>query len=393
MANYLSYEIKSIDKYCALIVGSGFFGITVAQQIAESIGRPVLLIERREKIGGNARSEIDSESQIEFHLYGPHIFHTSNEKVWQYVNRFTEFNDYRHHVWADVGGELFSLPISLATMSQFWGRRLSPEQARQLVNKSLIKIEKPRNFEEKALATIGKELYEAFFKGYTQKQWQTNPKELPASVFGRIPFRYTMNTRYFNDKYEGIPTDGFGSWIDRIVLSDLIDIKVSTDWKEVEPLISKNMPVVYTGPIDEFFNYKYGRLGWRTLDFDFACIENEDFQGTSQINYPGLGVSYTRSVEYKHFRPNKLGNSKKLTIVSKEYSRFATENDEPFYPINTQRDVDILSKYRAEAMKLKNVHFGGRLGSYQYLDMHMAIASALIAFSNQIKPSIINWLE
>ena len=392
MANFIRDEIKSTQKYCAIIVGAGFFGLTVAERIAEIIRRPVLIIDRRDHIGGNAWSKIDENSGIEIHSYGPHIFHTSNEKVWEYVNRFTAFNEYRHHVWSSVQGQLFSLPISLVTMSQFWGRQLSPQEARYLVNKSIVPNSRPNNFEEKALATIGQELYETFFKEYTLKQWQTDPRRLPASVFGRLPVRYTMNTRYFDDKYEGIPVEGYFTWINRMVKSELIDIKLTTNWHDISHLIPSAMPVMYTGAIDEFFNYKHGALGWRTLEFEFESINKQDFQGTSQMNYPDFSIPFTRIVEYKHFHPENHLKPNDTTIVSREYPRFASQLDEAFYPINSNIDINILKKYRQENKNCPNVLFGGRLGTYKYLDMHMAISSALVTFYNELKYNIEIWV-
>lgn len=376
--------------YLAVIVGSGFYGLTMAERITEESGRPVLVIERRSAIGGNARSETDLEAGIEVHNYGPHIFHTSNERVWNYVKRFTDFNDYRHHVWSSSEGELFPLPVSLATISAVAGRQLAPQEARNFIAETRVPNSHPNNFEEKALDSVGSVLYERFFKGYTQKQWQLNPKELPAEIFGRLPVRFDLNTRYFSDTYEGIPTDGYAEWIDRMAASELIHVALNTDWKDIREQVMGQVKVIYTGPIDEFFDNQFGRLSWRTLDFEFERVAVEDFQGAAQINYPDVAVAFTRIVEYRHFHPERKLRKGHSTIISREFSRLAKEDDEPYYPVRSPQDREILSRYRAAIEDLPSVHFGGRLGTYQYLDMHMAIASALTNFG-EIREEIRRW--
>ena len=387
MAHYIDHDGVYPNDYCAVIVGAGLYGLTMAERITSVLGRPVLVIERRPEIGGNARSVIDSETNIEYHMYGPHIFHTSNQHVWEYVRNFTEFNDYRHHVWADSNGEVFSLPISLATMSSFWRTNLSPDQARSRIAASRVENPAPKNFEEKALATIGRELYEAFFEGYTSKQWQTPPVELPAGLFSRLPVRFDFNTRYFSDPYEGIPSDGYTRWIDRIVASDKIHVLVNTAWSEMQDTLGPKIPVVYTGPLDELMHYEFGPLGWRTLDLEFEWVDTDDFQGVAQMNYTTLEKSFTRIVEYRHFHPETSHRPGK-TIISREYARFAGPSDDPYYPINSLKDRERLRAYRDAARTLPQYHLGGRLGTYKYLDMHAAIASALTNFRNRVEPHI-----
>lgn len=380
-------DISNTD-YAAVIVGAGLYGLTMAERITSSLGLPVLIVDRRDHIGGNAHSYMDEVTGIEVHKYGPHIFHTSNSQVWDYVRRFTDFNHYRHHVWAEHQGELFSLPISLATMSQFWGKRLTPNEARQKVAESRLSIPNPENFEEKALATIGRELYEAFFEGYTRKQWQTDPKELPKSVFGRLPVRFNLNTRYFDDDFEGIPTEGYGAWMENMISSELIHVLLDADWFSLNADSLSKVPLIYTGPIDEFFGFTFGRLGWRTLDFTFERHGVADYQGAAQINFPEVSKPFTRSVEYRHFHP-ELRYETGASIVSTEFARFAGIGDEPFYPINSYEDREKLERYRELAKRTPSAHFGGRLGSYQYLDMHMAVASALSNFESKVLPRLL----
>ena len=380
-------EVQSkLRDYDLIVVGSGLFGLTVAQNVSERLNKRVLIIERRDHLGGNAFSEIDNESSIEVHRYGPHIFHTSNERVWEYARRFTDFNSYRHHVWSRVADDIYPLPVSLATLSKIEGRVLDPTQAREWLSRETLKIDSPSNFEEKALASIGTKLYEMFFKGYTAKQWETDPREIPAEVFGRLPIRFDFSTRYFNDKFEGIPTDGYTAWLSRMADSERIDFVFLTDFAAVRNDLPDGMPLVYTGPLDEYFHFKFGRLTWRTLEFEFQTLAVRDFQGTSQINFPEQSVPFTRTVEYRHFHPEWKHMSQNSTVISREFSRQAGEGDEPFYPVNSSQDRSRLLSYRQAAEKESNVFFGGRLGTYQYLDMHMAIASALSLFETKLKP-------
>lgn len=367
-----------------LIVGSGLYGLTVAERAA-SAGLNVTIIEKRSHIGGNAYSEFDPATGIEIHKYGSHIFHTSNSRVWNYVNQFTNFTNYIHNVKTIHNGSVFPMPINLGTINQFFNTILSPDEARDFIenSKSIIDKNSTLNFEDRAVSLIGKPLYEAFIRGYTEKQWQTDPRNLPAEIINRLPVRYTYDSRYFSDTWQGLPENGYGAWINNMALNPKISILLSTDFFDTnQPLNIKNheldVPIIYTGPIDQFFDYQFGRLGWRTLDFEMERVRTQDYQGTSVMNYADTDVPYTRVHEFKHFHPERLESySQKSTLIVREYSRFAETNDEPYYPINTENDRSKLLKYRALAKKLKNVHFGGRLGSYQYLDMHMAIASAL----------------
>ena len=382
------------QKYDLFVVGTGFFGLTVAERMA-SAGKRVLMVEKRSHLGGNAYSEPEPTTGIEIHKYGAHLFHTSNERVWEYVNRFTEFTDYQHRVFAMHKGTAYQFPMGLGLINQFFGKYYSPDDARKLIAEQTDGMDPKaaKNLEEKAIALIGRPLYEAFVRDYTAKQWQTDPTELPASNISRLPVRYTFNNRYFNDTHEGLPVDGYTAWLERMADHENIEVRLDTDWFEVREQLraeSPDAPVVYTGPLDRYFDYSEGKLGWRTLDFETEVLETGDFQGTSVMNYNDADVPYTRIHEFRHFHPEREDTyPQDKTVIMKEYSRFADDSDEPYYPINTPEDRDKLKKYRerAEAEAKENkVLFGGRLGTYQYLDMHMAIGSALSLVDNKLTP-------
>jgi UDP-galactopyranose mutase len=368
-----------------LIVGSGFYGLTIAQQAADRLGLKVKVLERRNHIGGNAYSEFDAETGIEVHKYGSHLFHTSNERVWEYVNRFTAFNDYKHLVWAKHKDELYPMPINLDTINHFFKKNFDTDQARDFIQSEVHADEasSASNLEERAIALIGQPLYEAFIKGYTEKQWQTDPKLLPADVINRLPMRFTREHRYFNDTYEGLPLGGYTAWLENMANHPNVEIVLDQDFFDLKSDLVGQVPIVYTGPIDRYFDYHFGELGWRTLDFDSEILETGNFQNTSVVNYSDLNVDFTRIHEYRHLHPERDYQNEQ-TIISREYSRFALRNDEPYYPVNTEHDRKKLLQYRELIETENNVWFGGRLGTYQYLDMHMAIASALTAFDNDI---------
>ena len=371
-----------------VVVGSGFFGLTVARQAADELGLNVLVIEKRAHIGGNAYSEFDPETGIEIHKYGSHLFHTSNERVWEYVNRFTAFNDYQHKVWAKHQGQLYPMPINLDTINKFFKSSLNPQEAKNFIQGQTAEATASiaSNLEDRAIALIVTPLYEAFIKGYTEKQWQTDPKLLPADVINRLPMRFTTEHRYFNDTYEGLPLGGYTAWLENMADHKNIQIRLDTDFFSIRAELDLAVPIVYTGPIDRYFNFEFGTLGWRTLDFHDEVVEVGDYQGTSVVNYPDLDVPFTRIHEYRHLHPERNYQTDS-TFISREFSRFANETDEPYYPVNTEADRHQLSEYRELLKQEKGVWFGGRLGTYQYLDMHMAIASALTLFDNEIAPS------
>ncbi|MEU4444996.1 UDP-galactopyranose mutase [Actinosynnema sp. NPDC050801] len=382
----------SFAGFDLIVVGSGFFGLTVAERTASQLGKRVLVLERRAHIGGNAYSEAEPETGIEVHRYGAHLFHTSNKRVWDYVNQFTEFTGYQHRVFAMHAGQAYQFPMGLGLISQFVGRYLSPEEARAWVAEHAAEIDSKdaKNLEEKAISLIGRPLYEAFVRDYTAKQWQTDPKELPAAVISRLPVRYTFDNRYFNDTYEGLPVDGYTAWLERMADHPNIEVRLDTDYFDVRDEIPAGTPVVYTGPLDRYFDYSEGWLGWRTLDFEQEVLPVGDFQGTPVMNYNDAEVPYTRIHEFRHFHPEREYPADK-TVIVREFSRAAEKEDEPYYPINTAEDRAKLERYRELARREaaeRNVVFGGRLGTYKYLDMHMAIGSALSVFDNKIAPHL-----
>jgi UDP-galactopyranose mutase len=374
-----------------VVVGSGFFGLTVAERAATQLGKRVLVLERRHHMGGNAYSAPEPETGIEVHVYGAHLFHTSNKRVWDYVNQFTTFTGYQHRVFTIYRGRVYPMPINLGTICGYFNEYLTPDQARRLVAEQAAEVDtaKAINLEEKAISLIGRPLYEAFIRGYTAKQWQTDPKQLPAQIITRLPVRYNFNNRYFNDTYEGLPTNGYTAWLTRMADHPNIEVRLSTDYFDVRGDIAPLTPTVYTGPLDRYFDYCEGELGWRTLDFEQQVLHGcGDFQGTSVMNYADEDVPYTRIHEFRHFHPERDYPTDK-TVIVREYSRFADTGDEPYYPINTADDRAKLEKYRELARRQareRGVLFGGRLGTYQYLDMHMAIGSALSMFDNKITP-------
>ncbi len=378
-----------------VVVGSGFFGLTVAERAAAGLGKRVLVLERRSHIGGNAYSEAEPETGIEVHRYGAHLFHTSNKRVWEYVNRFTAFTGYQHRVFARVGEQVYAFPMNLGLINSFFGRSHTPDEARALIAEQAGEIDtaQARNLEEKAISLIGRPLYEAFVRGYSAKQWQTDPRDLAASIITRLPVRYDFNNRYFNDTFEGLPVDGYTAWLERMADHPGIEVRLDTDYFDVRDEIAAavpDVPTVYTGPLDRYFDHAEGELGWRTLDFEQEVVATGDFQGTSVVNYNDEDVPFTRILEFRHFHPERDYPTDK-TVIVREYSRFAKSDDEPYYPINTPDDRATLARYRrlarAETAE-RNVLFGGRLGTYQYLDMHMAIGSALSMFDNRIAPHL-----
>ncbi len=358
----------------------------MAERVATQLDKKVLVIDRRNHIGGNAYSAPEPETGIEIHVYGAHLFHTSNERVWNYVNQFTEFTNYQHRVFTIYNGQTYSMPINLATLSQYFGRSFSPSEARALVAEQSAEFDtgEAANLEEKAISLIGRPLYEAFIRGYTKKQWQTDPTELPAAVIARLPVRYTFDNRYFNDTYEGLPKDGYTAWLTRMAEHPNIEVRLSTDYFDVRAELPQDVPTVFTGPIDKYFDYEAGELGWRTLDFEQEVLPIGDFQGTSVMNYADEDVPYTRIHEFRHFHPERAYPTDK-TVIMREFSRFAEGDDEPYYPVNTPTDRDGLLKYRDRAKGERGVLFGGRLGTYKYLDMHMAIGAALSMVDNKLE--------
>ena len=370
-----------------VVVGSGFFGLTIAREAAERLGIRVLILEKRDHVGGNAFSYMDQDTGIEVHKYGSHLFHTSNERIWQYVNRFTKFNDYVHRVFTVHKGNTYSIPINLHTIRQFYGNNCTPTEARDLINNARSEFSSSEigSLEQKAISLIGRPLYEALIRGYTQKQWESDPRELPEEIITRLPVRYNFDSRYFSDKYQGLPLEGYSRWIERLVDHPRIEVMLGKDFFAQKNSFVGNVPIVYTGAIDEYYDYCAGRLNWRTLDFHTEKLEIEDFQGNSVINFADTDVAFTRIHEFKHLHPERelkgVG-----TIIAREFSRSATKLDEPYYPVNLKDDREKLSEYKKMVEGESGVWFGGRLGSYRYLDMHMAIGAALTMFDREIFP-------
>ena len=353
--------------YPFVIAGSGFFGAVMAERIATVLDQPVLVLERRDHFGGNSFSERDPETGVEYHRYGTHLFHTSNADVWSWINRFTEFNNYRHRVLTRHQGRMFTMPINLMTLNSFFGTDLTPAEAGAFIaaKAAAEPYPSPANFEEKAVSLIGRDLYEAFIRGYTAKQWETDPKLLPAEVITRLPVRFNYNDFYFNDLYEGLPLDG--------------------DFFDVRDARRPDAVVIYSGAVDRYYEYCFGPLGWRTLDFEIERPAVDDYQGASVVNYPDLDVPFTRVHEFKHLHPERR-HAPGRTLVMREFSRFASRDDEPYYPINTAQDKRTYDRYAERAVQEKGVIFGGRLGTYRYLDMHQAIGAALKAFERELLP-------
>jgi UDP-galactopyranose mutase len=362
-----------------LIVGSGFAGSVLAREIAEKTNLKIDIIDKRNHVAGNCHTYLD-KNNIMIHAYGPHIFHTSNEKIWKYVNKFGKFNNYVNRVKIINSKGIFSMPINLHTINQYFKRSFSPREARLFLKSHATKIKNVKNFEDKAISLVGKELYKDFLYGYTIKQWGISPKKIPESILKRLPIRFNYNDNYYNDIYQGIPINGYTSLIDNILKHNSINVKLSLDFKKVN--VKNYSKIFYTGPIDEFFKYKYGRLNYRTVYWRKKTYKVEDFQGNAVINYNNVRIPYTRVIEFKHFEPQKKSSK---TVVFYEYSKRTEINDTPYYPVKFDDDKKKLALYQKDAAKIKNIFFLGRLGTYRYLDMHHVIEESLDFFKRNKK--------
>lgn len=360
-----------MSKHIA-IVGAGFSGAVIANQLAQA-GHTVDVFETRPHIAGNCYSERDAETGVMVHVYGPHIFHTDNERAWEFVNRYVEFKPYVNRVKAITDGKVFTLPINLLTINQFFNKTMGPAEAQEfLQNLGDKTIENPTTFEEQALRFVGRELYEAFFKTYTIKQWGLHPSELPASILKRLPVRFNYDDNYFNHKYQGMPADGYTALVQNIIDVPGVTVHLNTAF---DPLDKGNYAhVFYSGPIDAWFKHSEGRLPYRTLDFETFRADG-DFQGNAVINYCDGEKKYTRITEHKHFSP---WEQHQKTICYAEYSRQCEEKDIPYYPIRQTREKAQLELYVNKAKDEENVTFVGRLGTYRYLDMDVTIHEALL---------------
>lgn len=355
-------------EYDYLIVGAGLFGAVFSREMSK-FNKRCLIIEGRSSIGGNCYTE--KKDGIDIHVYGPHIFHTNNEVIWEYVNQFSEFNNYRHSPKVNYNGKIYSFPINLMTLNQLWGVN-TPEEAIKKIKEVSLKIDSPRNFEEWILSQVGDEIYEKFIKGYTEKQWGKDPKDLPASIIKRLPIRFSFDDNYFFDSYQGIPTEGYTKLITNIIGDTNVVLNTNYfDNKEYFNSISNK--VVFTGKIDEYFNYKFGRLEYRSLEFKNELIGLPDYQGCSIVNYTDHSKKYTRITEHKHFNPIESDT----TWITKEYPIPCSEEKIPYYPINDEGNNKLYLKYKLESDSLNNVIFGGRLAEYKYYDMHQVIESAI----------------
>ena len=365
-------------QYDYLVVGAGLFGAVFARQAADA-GRRVLVIDKRGHIGGNVYTE--EIEGIPVHRYGAHIFHTNNKAVWQYVGRFAEFNRYTNAPVANYRGELYSLPFNMYTFYQMWGVR-TPEQAREMIaqQRAAAGITEPKNLEEQAISLVGTDIYEKLVKGYTQKQWGRPCHELPAFIIRRLPVRFTFDNNYFNALYQGIPIGGYTAMVENLLRG--IDVQLNTDYLENKAhwdALAKK--VVYTGPIDRYYDYCHGNLEYRSIRFETEVLDTDNFQGNAVVNYTDPETPYTRIIEHKHF---EFGTQPK-TVISKEYSMEWKPGAEPYYPVNDDKNSALYETYKALAEKETNMIFGGRLAEYRYYDMDAVIESALAAAQRELR--------
>ena len=369
-----------------VVVGCGIFGSVVAERLA-SAGNPVLVIDKRKTVGGNSASHIDRETGIECHTYSSHIFHTFDEEVYHYMLRFTEFTTYRHHVAIRTGGRVYFMPINLKTLCDFFCRDFTPGEADVFLADEISRanIVNPLNLEEKAISLVGEKIYRTFFYGYTKKQWGKPPAELPASIITRLPFRLNFNTDYFNDPYQGIPLDGYDAMFRRMLTHENITLMLDTDYFKLKRELPESAVVIYTGMIDEFFDYSFGPLSWRSLRFEYETLNMKDYQGISVMNYGDESVPFTRIHEFKHYHPERSVFSSGRTVICREYPDAYAPGKEAYYPVNDTKNRQILAKYRDLAKKIPNVVFGGRLGCCQYWDMDKAVRAALDCASGILK--------
>ena len=359
-------------KYDYLIVGSGLFGATVANRLKKK-GKKVLVLEKRSHVGGNVYTE--NIEGINVHKYGAHIFHTDYKDVWDYINSFVEFNRYTNSPVARYKNEIYNMPFNMNTFSKIWSDVITPEDALRHINEERKEMEgkEPSNLEEQAISLIGRTIYEKLVKGYTEKQWNRDCKDLPAFIIKRLPVRLTYDNNYFNDRYQGIPIGGYTLLIEKML--DGVEVRLNTDYlSNKEKYDSMANKVIYTGPLDEYFNYSFGELEWRSLRFENKIYDTDNYQGNAVINYTSHDVEYTRSIEHKHF---EYVTDNKKTVVTYEYPADYKEGMEKYYTINDDKNNALADKYRELAEKEKNVIFGGRLAEYKYYDMDDVIKRAL----------------
>ena len=359
-----------MEKYDYLIVGAGLFGSVFAYE-ANKRGKKCLVIEKRDHIGGNVYTE--NIENINVHKYGAHIFHTSNKEIWNYVNKFAEFNRYTNSPIANYKGEIYNMPFNMNTFNKLWGV-ITPNEAKEKIEeeKKTSNIKEPKNLEEQAIKLIGNTIYEKLVKGYTEKQWGKKAKELPTFIIKRLPVRFTYDNNYFNDVYQGIPVGGYTKIVEKML--DGIEIKLNCDFfKEKDYFEGIADKIIFTGMIDQYYNYRFGELEYRSLRFENEILDQENYQGNAVVNYTDFETPFTRIIEHKHF---EFGNQSK-TVITREYPEKWSRDKEPYYPINNDKNNVLYEKYKSIAEKEKKVIFGGRLGHYQYYDMHRVIEEAL----------------
>lgn len=372
---------RTMKKYDYLVVGAGLFGATFAYEAAKR-GKRIKVIEKRDHIAGNIYTkEVDG---IQVHQYGAHIFHTSNKEVWDYVNQFAEFNRYTNSPVANYKGEMYNLPFNMNTFSQMWGVR-TPAEAMAKINEQRQEMagKEPQNLEEQAISLIGRDIYEKLIKGYTEKQWGQKATELPAFIIRRLPVRLVYDNNYFNDTYQGIPVGGYTQIVEKMLDSDLIDVETGVDFFDKKNAYLKDYPkIVFTGMIDQFFDYQLGELQYRSLRFETEEKNVGNYQGNAVINYTDAETPYTRIIEHKHFEFGK--GDKDKTVITREYPADWHRGDEPYYPINNQRNNELYKQYaKLASEEANNVIFGGRLGQYRYYNMDQVLHAALTAVNKE----------
>lgn len=367
-----------------LIVGAGFFGAVIAERIATVLNKKALVIDRRDHIGGNCYSKKDEETGIEYHAYGTHIFHTSSEKVFNYLSQFTKWNSYYHQVLSTHKNKVYQMPINLETINSFFNVNLKPFEVESFLaqERRQESYPNPKNLEEKAVSLIGRKLYEAFIKGYTTKQWGKDPRELPASIINRLPVRSNYNETYFNNaRWQGIPLDGFTAIFERMLDHSNIKVQLNCDYFDIKEAFKPKIKTIYTGPIDRYFNYSLGRLEWRSISLKKEVMPYADYQGTSVMNYADTDVDYTRIHEPLHLHPERYYKNTKSVIF---YERSCENPDDPYYPIKNEPNQELYQKYKKLSEGERDVIFGGRLGTYSYYDMDQVIGQALSIFETKL---------
>jgi len=367
-----------LKAYDYLVVGAGLFGSVFAYEAAKR-GKRIKVIDKRNHIAGNIYTE--NIEGVNVHKYGAHIFHTNDKEIWNYVNQFAEFNRYTNSPIANYKGEIYNLPFNMNTFNKLWGV-VTPDEAKAKIEeqKAAAGIDKPKNLEEQAISLVGTDIYEKLVKGYTEKQWGRKATELPAFIIKRLPVRFTYDNNYFNDKYQGIPIGGYTQIVEKMLENPLIDVELEKDFFESKDEYLREFPrIVYTGMIDQFFDYQFGTLEYRSLEFETTILEQENYQGNAVVNYTDAETPYTRIIEHKHF---EFGHQEK-TVITKEYPKTWSKGDEPYYPVNDKKNNEIFNKYLELARKTPNVLFGGRLGMYKYYDMHQVIGAALAAVKKE----------